>query len=106
MQDADRVNRFGGDRYALAFARIESHYFVNGCFLDAENQLLENAYRIRHIPGCIVHGRYDVVTPVRSAFDLKREWPEVDLRIVPDAGHAMTEPGIIHELIAATRRLS
>ena len=61
-------------------------------------------HRIRHLPGTIVHGRYDVVTPVKSAWDLARVWPEADLRIVADAGHAMTEPGIVHELVGATRR--
>jgi proline iminopeptidase len=61
---------------------------------------------LRHIPCAVVHGRYDVVTPVKNAFDLKAVWPEIDLTIVPDAGHAMTEPGITNELIAATRRFA
>ena len=103
MMDPDRVQRFGSDAYALAFARIECHYFINDAFFSEPDQLLRQAYRIRHIPGVIAHGRYDVVTPLRSAMDLKRVWPEVDLRIVPDAGHAMTEPGLIHELVGATK---
>ncbi len=103
MMDPDRVQRFGSDAYALAFARIECHYFVNDAFFSEPDQLLRQAHRIRHIPGVIAHGRYDVVTPLRSAVDLKRVWPEVDLRIVPDAGHAMTEPGLIHELVGATK---
>ena len=103
LQDAERTRRFGDDDYALAFARIESHYFINGGFFAADDQLLRDAYRIAAIPGVIVHGRYDVVTPIKNAFDLKRAWPRADLRVVPDAGHAMTEPGIAHELVAATR---
>ena len=64
------------------------------------------AHRLAGIPGTIVHGRYDVVTPLKSAFDLKQVWPRAELRIVPDAGHAMTEPGIVHELVAATRQFT
>ncbi len=106
LQDPDRIRQFSIDGYALAFARIECHYFVNGGFLKRDDELLANAHRLAGIKGTIVHGRYDVVTPIRSAFDLKAAWPAADLRVVPDAGHAMTEPGIIHELIAATRRYS
>ena len=104
--DPERIRRFAADSYALAFARIECHYFMNGGFLTSDTQLLDEAHRIAAIPGAIVHGRYDVVTPVRNAFDLKRAWPRADLRIVQDAGHAMTEPGIVHELVAATRRFA
>jgi proline iminopeptidase len=106
LQDQERLKLFSTDTYAIAFARIECHYFVNRGFLEHDNQLLANAGRIRRIPGIIVHGRYDVVTPFRNAWDLHQVWPEAELRVVPDAGHAMTEPGIIHELIAATRRYS
>ena len=102
LRDEDRIAEFGGDRFAAALARIECHYFVNRCFLDNDNQLLDDLDRIRHIPTVLVQGRYDVVTPVRSAWELHRAWPETDLRIVPDAGHAQSEPGITHELIAAT----
>jgi proline iminopeptidase len=105
-QDPERLRLFAADTYAIAFARIECHYFINGGFLEHDNQLLENASRIRRIPGTIVHGRYDVVTPLKNAFDLKAVWPEAELRIVADAGHAMTEPGITHELIQATRHYS
>jgi proline iminopeptidase len=104
VPDADRVRRFGSDAYALAFARIECHYFVHHGFLERDGALLDNAFRLKGIPGTIVHGRYDVVTPLRNAWLLHNAWPESELRIVPDAGHAMTEPGIIHELVAATRR--
>jgi len=61
---------------------------------------------LRDIPGVIVHGRYDVVTPVKNAYDLHRAWPQADLRVVADAGHAMTEPGIVHELVSATKRFA
>jgi proline iminopeptidase len=105
-EDPSRVSRFREDRYALAFARIEAHYFVNAGFFDCDGQLLRDAAKIRHIPGVIVHGRYDVITPMRNAWDLKRAWPEADLRIVPDAGHAMTEPGIVHEIVAAAEHFA
>ena len=104
--DEERVRQFGNDSYAIAFARIECHYFVNRGFLEHDGQLLADAHRIADIPGVIVHGRYDVVTPLRNAWDLKQAWPRADLRIVADAGHAMTEPGIIHELVAATRHFA
>jgi proline iminopeptidase len=97
---------FGADAYAVAFARIECHYFVNAGFFEADGQLLRDIGRIRHIPAVIVHGRYDCVTPLQSAWDLHRAWPESDLRIVPDAGHAMTEPGIARELLRATRLMA
>jgi proline iminopeptidase len=100
--DDVRVARFREERYALAFARIEAHYFAHKGFFDSDDQLLRNASRLRHIPGVIIHGRYDVITPLRNAWDLKRVWPEAKLRIVPDAGHAMTEPGIAREIIRAS----
>ncbi|GAA4394785.1 prolyl aminopeptidase [Tsukamurella soli] len=90
-------------RYALAFARIENHYFVNHGFLD-EGQLLRDVGRIARIPGVIVQGRYDVVCPARSAWDLHRAWPAAELHIVPDAGHASFEPGIRTRLLEATDR--
>ena len=104
--DAIRVNNFGAEGYALAFARIECHYFVNRGFFDTDDQLLANVGRVRHIPTVIVHGRYDMCTPVRIGWELSRALPEADFRIVPDAGHAMTEPGIIRELLAATDRFA
>jgi proline iminopeptidase len=106
QQDPERIRLFSADAYAIAFARIECHYFVNRGFFSRDDELLVGAGRLRGVPGTIVHGRYDVVTPLKSAFDLKNVWPEADLRVVPDAGHAMTEPGIIHELVSATRRHS
>jgi proline iminopeptidase len=106
IPEPDRVARFGADSYALAFARIESHYFVNAGFFRRDGELLLEAGRLRDIPGVIVHGRYDVVTPAKSAVLLNKAWTGSDLRIVADAGHAMTEPGIVHELIRATRKFA
>ena len=103
-QDPGHIASSGEDEFALAFARIECHYFVNGGFFEHDDQLLRNVGRIRNIPAVIVQGRYDVVCPPRSAWDLHRAWPEADLRIVQDAGHSGFEPGITHELIEATDR--
>jgi proline iminopeptidase len=104
LPDPSRVAKFGEEAYAVAFARIECHYFMNRGFFASDDQLLKKARRLAAIPGVIVHGRYDVVTPVKNAFDLHREWPQAELRIVADAGHATTEPGIVHELVSATNR--
>lgn len=96
--------RTGEDAFADAFARIECHYFMHGGWLEADKALLANVGKIRNIPATIVQGRYDVVCPIESAWALHRAWPEADLRIVEDAGHAAFEPGILHELIEATDR--
>jgi proline iminopeptidase len=104
--NSNYVKRFGDPEFAAAFARIECHYFVNGGFLERPDQLLEDVPKIRHIPGVIVQGRYDVVCPARSAWDLHKAWPEADLRIVPDAGHSAFEPGISRELVLATDRFA
>ena len=106
QQNRDYVKRFGDLTFAAAFARIECHYFVNGGFLDRPEQLLEDVGRIRHIPAVIVQGRYDVVCPARSAWDLHKAWPEADLRIVTMAGHSAFEPEISRELVMATDRFS
>jgi proline iminopeptidase len=100
------VSKFDQDAYAAAFARIECHYFVNGGFLRSDNQLIEEVGRIRHIPAVIVQGRYDVVCPMKSAWDLHRAWPEATLHISADAGHSAFEPSNLHELIKATERFS
>jgi proline iminopeptidase len=100
--NADYVARAGEDRFALAFARIECHYFVNRGFFDRETQLLDEIGKIRHIPCLIVQGRYDVVCPMVTAWALHRAFPEATLRVVPDAGHSAFEPGIVHELVQAT----
>ena len=102
IEDPIRVRSFANPAYALAFARIECHYFFNRGFLSEDGALLKQAHKADGIPAVLVHGRYDVVTPVRNAWDLKKELPSAELRIVADAGHAMTEPGIIHELVRAT----
>ena len=102
--DPQLVRNFGRSRFADAFARIEAHYFVNGGFLEREDQLLRNVGRIRHIPAVIVHGRYDVCCPMSSAWDLHGAWPEAKLVIVPAAGHSMSEPGIRSALIEETAR--
>jgi len=102
----DRVESFASENFALAFARIESHYFVNGGFFDVDDQLLKNMDKIKHIPGIIVQGRYDIVTPMKSAWDLHKAWPEARLDIIDDAGHAASEPGIIDALIRATNNFA
>ncbi|MEM9515255.1 MAG: prolyl aminopeptidase [Actinomycetota bacterium] len=104
LPDPDHLARNSVDEFALAFARIENHYFVNGGFLDVDGQILRDVDRIRHIPGVISQGRYDMVCPMKSAWELHTAWPEADLRIVPDAGHSIDEPGHIHELVSATDR--
>jgi proline iminopeptidase len=92
------------DKFALAFARIETHYFINGGFMLSDNQLLENTDKIKHIPTEIVHGRYDVICPVKNAFDLAEKLEKCNLNVVPDAGHSCTEPGIIDGLVSATEK--
>lgn len=94
-----RPVRFDDDRFVEAFARIECHYFTHGGFLPEDGWLLSQAGRLRTIPGAIVHGRYDVVTPVSSAFALRQAWPQATLDIIPDAGHASLEPGIVDALV-------
>ncbi|PSK92274.1 prolyl aminopeptidase [Murinocardiopsis flavida] len=91
--------------FALAFARIENHFFVHGGYFSP-GQLIENAGRLRDIPGVIVQGRYDVCTPAKTAFDLHRAWPEAEFHLVDDAGHSAAEPGILHRLIEATDRFA
>ncbi|HKP45852.1 MAG TPA: prolyl aminopeptidase [Pyrinomonadaceae bacterium] len=100
--DPNAVEKYGDPSFALAFARIECHYFTNNSFFDSDNYLIEHVDAIRDIPAVIVQGRYDVVCPLRSAWDLHRAWPEAELRIIPDAGHSITEPGIIDALVTAT----
>jgi proline iminopeptidase len=104
--DEMQIRKWGNAAFATAIARIECHYFVNKGFLSREDQLLRDVRRIRHIPAVIVQGRYDVVCPMRTAWDLHRVWPEADFRLVADAGHSALEPGITHELVAATNRFA
>ena len=102
LPDAERQARFGDDHFATAFARIECHYFMNKGFFERDDQLLANAGRLKGIPGVMVHGRYDVVTPLKNAWDLKKAWPEAELEIIADAGHTATEPGIVDALVRAS----
>lgn len=100
--DSDLMERFGDEEFAIAFARIECHYFINKGFFEREDQLLVNVDKIRQIPAVIVQGRYDIVCPMKTAWELHRAWPEAEFIVVPDAGHSMSEPGIKSALIAAT----
>jgi len=93
------------DAAALAFARIENHYFVNHGFMD-EGQLLRDAHKLHGIPGVIVQGRYDVCTPARTAWELHKAWPQAEFHLVDDAGHAFDEPGILRHLLAATDKFA
>ncbi|MGZ3419960.1 MAG: prolyl aminopeptidase [Polyangiales bacterium] len=104
LTDLDLIQKTAADSFALAFARIENHYFVHGCWFSPESQLLDRVDRIRQIPAVIVQGRYDVVCPVESAWDLHRVWPEAELKIVADAGHSAMEPGNVDQLVRATDR--
>ncbi len=102
LRGSRAVEEHFGDPYtALSLARIENHYFVHDSFLD-ENQILRDAHRLKDIPGVIVHGRYDVVCPLESAWQLHQVWPEAELRIIPEAGHSALEPGILDALVRAT----
>ncbi|PIB96735.1 prolyl aminopeptidase [Caulobacter sp. X] len=97
-----RPPKFNEEDFAIAFARIECHFFTNKGFFDEDGWILKNIDRIRHIPGWIVQGRFDVVTPLESAWKLRKAWPEARFDIVWDAGHASTEPGVIDGLVRAT----
>jgi proline iminopeptidase len=100
--DLKMIEHFGDDRFSHAFARIECHYFTNNGFFERDGWLLENVDRIRHIKGIIVQGRYDLVCPMRSAWDLHRAWPNSTLEIIQNAGHAASEPATMDALIRAT----
>ena len=102
----ERVNAFSSDAFATAFARIECHYFVNGGFFERDDQIIANIDKARHIPAAIVQGRYDVVTPMQTAWELHEAWPEAEFVVVGDAGHAASEPGIIDALVRATNKFA
>lgn len=104
--DPEYLAKGDGDDFADRFARIECHYFVNAGFFDSDGQLLkkENIDKIRHIPCVIVQGRYDVVCPFKTSWDLHRAWPEAEYIVIPDAGHSANEPGIEKELVNATNK--
>jgi proline iminopeptidase len=105
LPDPGVSTTFYDDRYALAFARIENHYFVHAGWMD-DGQLIRDVGRIRHIPAVIVQGRYDVACPPQTAWDLHRAWPEAEFHMVEGAGHAYSQPGILHHLIEATDRFA
>ena len=101
-QNQENIDRCSGDAFSIAFARIECHYFMNGGFFKNENQLLDEIGRVRHIPAVIVQGRYDLVCPMKTAWELHRAWPEADFRIVQGGGHSAFDSRIRHQLVAAT----
>jgi proline iminopeptidase len=105
LHDQGYSDQFGDEHYAIAFARIENHYFVNEGWFE-EGQLIRDAGKLKGIPGVIIQGRYDIATPAKTAWDLHRAWPEAEFIMVPDAGHAVSEPGITHHLIEATDRFA
>jgi proline iminopeptidase len=104
--DLQHIEDTADPEFALAFARIENHYFMNHGFFSHEDQLLDEVGRIRHIPTVIIQGRYDVVCPMQTANDLKAVFPEAELIVVPDAGHSAFEPAIASELVKATDRFA
>ncbi len=104
--DDDFTDSHADAQFALAFARIENHYFVNGGFFEVDDQLLRDAYRIVDIPGVIVHGRYDVVCPVQNAVDLHQVWPKAELTITPASGHSAFEAENVDALVRATDRFA
>ncbi|MDQ3755670.1 MAG: prolyl aminopeptidase [Acidobacteriota bacterium] len=102
--DPNLIDHFSDPHFAVAFARIECHYFMNNAFFETDNYLIESIEKIRHIPAVIVQGRYDVVCPMMSAWDLHRAWPEADFQVSADAGHSALEPGNRSALVEATDR--
>jgi len=106
MQDENFISDFSDEKFAEAFARIECHYFMNNCWFNSDNHLIENVDKIRHIPGVIIHGRYDIICPVIQAWDLHQAWPEADLHIIPDAGHSIFEEGIKNKILEYTDKFS
>ena len=104
--DSRGASAFGGSGdYARAFARLENHYFTNGGFLDESQQILANTERLKMVTGTIIQGRYDLICPPRSAYDLSKRWKKSELRMVGKAGHAMSEPGITSELVRTMNML-
>lgn len=101
LRDDDLVDHFTEDAFAIAFARIENHFFMNAGWYD-DGQLITDAVKLRDIPGVIIQGRYDMCTPATTAWDLHKVWPEAEFKMIPDAGHAYSEPGILDAIIKAT----
>ncbi|MEQ8306977.1 MAG: prolyl aminopeptidase [Hoeflea sp.] len=105
LPEPSTSDKFHEDRFALAFARIENHFFVHGGWLE-EGQLLRDADRLSGIDGVIVHGRYDMPCPARIAWQLHKAWPRADFHLIEGAGHAFSEPGILDQLIRATDKFA
>jgi proline iminopeptidase len=103
--DKNLMKHWENEHEALQLARIECHYFINDCFFPTENYILENINKIRHIPTVIVQGRYDIVCPMVSAWELHKAFPEAEFVVIPDAGHSITEPGITSALVDAMDRI-
>jgi proline iminopeptidase len=103
LPEPDTSDKFGEDDFALAFARIENHFFVHAGWMD-EGQLLRDAGKLADIPGTIVHGRYDMPCPAKYAWGLHKAWPKAEFKLIEGAGHAYSEPGILDALIRATDR--
>ncbi|MER8430580.1 prolyl aminopeptidase [Mesorhizobium caraganae] len=105
LPEPETSDKFGEDEFAIAFARIENHYFVHAGWLE-EGQLLRDAHRLKDIPGTIVHGRYDMPCPAKYAWALHKAWPKADFHLIEGAGHAYSEPGILDQLIRATDKFA
>ena len=104
----DMISSYSESKFALAFAVIENHYFVNKGFLDKEDQLISSSSidQIRHIPAKIIQGRYDIVCPMETAWELSKNWPEAELIVAPSSGHSAFEKEITHELVKATEEFA
>jgi proline iminopeptidase len=105
LPDEELINHFTEDAFAVAFARIENHFFMNGGWCE-DGQLIRDAASLRDIPGVIIQGRYDMCTPATTAWDLHQSWPDAEFKIIADAGHAFSEPGILDAIIEATDRFA
>lgn len=105
LPEPETSDKFGEDGFALAFARIENHYFVHAGWMD-EGQLLRDAHKLADIEGVIVHGRYDMPCPAKYAWALHKAWPRAEFHLIEGAGHAYSEPGILDQLIRATDRFA
>lgn len=105
LPDEGMTSAFSDGRFALAFARIENHYFRHGAWLE-DNQLMRDLHKLRNIPAVLVHGRYDMPCPARYAYAMHQAWPEADFHLIEGAGHAYSEPGILDQLIRATDRFA
>ena len=104
-QNKNVIEHFGSAHTALSLARIECHYFMHDCFLE-KNQILNNVAKLQNIPGVIVQGRYDLICPMESAWELHQAWPKAELKIIADAGHSATEAGTVSALVSATDEMA